>query len=61
MDKSINLIFPIIANMCNGCGETKETTQIYNEEEYLFNTCRVHARPIELPCVKDNEECPDYK
>ncbi len=61
MKEAIDLIFPIIANMCNGCAEVKEKVQIYKEEEYLFNTCRVHARPIELPCVRDNKECPDYK
>jgi hypothetical protein len=61
MEKAVDLIFPIVANMCNGCIEVKETIQFHGEAEYLFNTCKVHVRPIELPCVKNNEECPDYK
>jgi hypothetical protein len=60
--KRLEILFehtPIVGGMCEEC----EKSSVYKPKIKLkdkTDICILHKHPIDLPCVKNNEPCPDY-
>lgn len=52
---------PIIANMCDNCVHKVTTTELCGDTLIDLEVCELNFNPSRLPCVENNEQCPDHR